>query len=357
MIHRLPFVLAVVGALATSAHAQTPEANEKVASTLLGRARAAAATGQCPDAIALRNEAVKYGAKWKPLQGCTEPAEAEAASKLRELGSAAIDGNCQRVEQLASEINQVHPGYFEAFVRNDPARLGCQAHAEAKEAAAAKDCARASAAKARARRDNPGYYDLHVRRDPALAVCADDVDTQPTVTGSSSSGGALTGGTPSEGPSEPGSSPNWGLSLGLVSNSAVFGFTKFVSPNAALTLNLGIDYENVTVGMTDLSEWMFTPALAVRFYVGGLGRARAFVQPGVTLGFGIPYGEGMMMSDASSVSIGVALGAEFLITPNLSIAGTTGAALTFLSIDDDAQDASAMSFKTGTSSLFANIYW
>ena len=139
-----------------------------------------------------------------------------------------------------------------------------------------------------------------------------------------------------------------GLTVSGVTTGATtgtIGYAHFLDAENSIRADFGVKFDKPDGGSLGMA---FSLDLGYRSYVANAGLVKVFTQPGIFIAkASTPAG----FSDELSVAATYAIGAEYFINPNFSIGASTGAALTF------ATGFKNITLGTGTSALFASLYW
>ncbi|HUJ28322.1 MAG TPA: hypothetical protein VLW85_20005 [Myxococcales bacterium] len=124
------------------------------------------------------------------------------------------------------------------------------------------------------------------------------------------------------------------------------GLTYFLNNDLAARVDFGLDATFSPSGVPA----GFSLGVALRFYQAKHDRVGVFLQPSV--GFGRDR-----TAQAEFLSFGGALGIEYFFTNNFSVGGTLGVALNLNNIGAPGSPSVGVELTTGTSGLFASIYF
>jgi hypothetical protein len=129
-------------------------------------------------------------------------------------------------------------------------------------------------------------------------------------------------------------------------SSATIGYVHFTqNPNVSYRFDAGINFTKPGEGDNQFS---FSADFGYRTYVAQSGSIKAFTQPGFFLAKASTPAD---LADELTVAVQYLVGAEYFVNPNFSLGASGGAALTF------SDKFKQISLGTGTSALFAALYW
>jgi|GEM_PF-5898023 len=130
-------------------------------------------------------------------------------------------------------------------------------------------------------------------------------------------------------------------------SAATIGYAHFVDANTSYRIDAGLNFTKPAGDGAD-NQFSFSIDFGYRTYVATAGSVKAFTQPGVFLAKSTSAAD---TADELAIALQYLIGAEYFVNPNFSLGASTGVALSF------SQGFEQITLGTGTSALFAALYW
>ncbi len=128
-------------------------------------------------------------------------------------------------------------------------------------------------------------------------------------------------------------------------STGTIGFAQFMDQDNSLRADVGLRWAKPDGGDASFG---FSIDAGYRTYVATAGSVKAFTQPGIFLAKAASAAD---TADELTLAGTYSVGGEYFISPNFSTGAMAGVALTLANGFKD------ISFGTGTSALFATLYW
>jgi hypothetical protein len=197
---------------------------------------------------------------------------------------------------------------------------------------------------------------------PATALAQDEPPPDGTTTGDATTTPTGDTGMAAMAPASAGPAIFKHGTMGLAFALPAGGFTPagtanltwFNDPNTAYDLILGVNFLHGSVpdpampaNKIDKNQFGFTLGFGMKMYKHHSAKIHTFIEPQILIG------DSDVSSFADTISIGVGgfMGAECLFTDWFSVSGKIGVSLDF------ADKFNTITLSTGTSGLYANLYW
>ena len=130
------------------------------------------------------------------------------------------------------------------------------------------------------------------------------------------------------------------------------GVTYFLADHLAARVDFGLDAVLAPSG----TPVTFVIAAALRFYQLRRDQVAVFLEPSFSFGRQ-RFTSGAVTDAAEFIGFGGAVGVEYFFTEHLAAGGRLGLGLTFNNLGGPANSSVSVGLSTGTSGLFASIYF
>lgn len=130
-------------------------------------------------------------------------------------------------------------------------------------------------------------------------------------------------------------------------STATIGYAHFVDAATSYRFDAGLNFTK-PAGEGSSTQFSLSVDFGYRTYVVQAGSVKAFTQPGIFLSKASTPAD---FGDELTIAVQYLIGAEYFINPNFSLGASSGVALTF------SQGFDQITLGTGTSALFAALYW